>query len=150
FLTVVVPVMLLTMLVIKLESSGPILYRQARIGYRGREFTMLKFRSMHVHAELDGGPQWARQNDDRVTRVGAFIRKVRIDELPQLINVLRGEMSFVGPRPERPYFVERLAKALPFYNARHAVHPGITGWAQVNYPYGASVEDARHKLAHDL
>jgi sugar transferase (PEP-CTERM system associated) len=150
FLLVVLPVMLFTILAIKLESLGPVLYRQARIGYRGREFTMLKFRSMHVDAERDGAPQWARQNDDRVTQVGALIRKVRIDELPQLINVLRGEMSFVGPRPERPYFVERLAKALPFYNARHAVRPGITGWAQVNYPYGASVEDARQKLSHDL
>jgi len=150
FLFLVFPVILLTILAIRVESRGSILYRQARTGLRGREFVLLKFRSMHVDAEENGSPQWAQRNDPRVTRVGAFIRKVRIDELPQLVNVLRGEMSFVGPRPERPFFVSQLAGQLPFYNARHAVRPGITGWAQVNYPYGASVEDARQKLSYDL
>jgi len=150
FLMVVLPVMLLTAAAIKIESRGPVLYRQARVGLHGREFVLLKFRSMQVNAEQNGAPQWARRNDARVTRTGAFIRKFRIDELPQLINVLRSEMSFVGPRPERPYFVSQLVHQVPFYNARHAVRPGITGWAQVNYPYGASVEDARQKLSYDL
>jgi len=150
FLIVVLPVILLAMVAIRLESRGPILYRQARVGLHGREFVLLKFRSMRVDAEQDRTPQWAQPNDARITRVGAFIRKARIDELPQLVNVLRGEMSFVGPRPERPFFVDQLAQQLPFYGARHAVRPGITGWAQVNYPYGASVEDARQKLSYDL
>lgn len=149
-LIVVLPVMLLTIVAIKLESSGPVLYRQNRVGLKGREFVLLKFRSMRVDAERGGAPQWARYNDSRVTFVGAFLRRLRIDELPQLINVLRGEMSFVGPRPERPYFVSQLTGQVPFYNARHAIRPGITGWAQVNYPYGASVEDARQKLSYDL
>ena len=150
FLTVVLPVILLTMIAIKLESRGPVLYRQPRVGLLGREFVLLKFRSMQVDAEQNGAPQWAQRNDARVTRVGALIRKVRIDELPQLVNVIRGEMSFVGPRPERPFFVNQLAQQLQFYCARHSVRPGITGWAQVNYPYGASVEDARQKLSYDL
>ncbi len=144
------PVMALTAIAIKLESPGPVLFRQERVGLRGKIFTLLKFRSMRVDAEREGAPQWAQQNDPRVTRVGSFIRMVRIDELPQLWNVLRGDMSFVGPRPERPYFVERLALSMPFYNERHAIRPGITGWAQVNYCYGASIEDARQKLSYDL
>jgi sugar transferase (PEP-CTERM system associated) len=144
------PVMVMAAIAIKLESPGPLLFRQERVGLQGRSFTLLKFRSMRVDAERDGKPQWAQRNDPRVTRVGAFIRLVRIDELPQLWNVLRGDMSFVGPRPERPYFVRQLSQNIPFYNERHAIRPGITGWAQVNYCYGASIEDARHKLSYDL
>lgn len=111
---------------------------------------MLKFRSMTVDAEKDGTPRWAGANDARVTAVGRFIRKTRIDEIPQVLNVLKGEMSFIGPRPERPFFVEQLAEQIPYYRERHTVRPGISGWAQINYPYGASVEDARRKLAYDL
>jgi len=144
------PVMALTALLIYREDGGPILYKQQRVGQGGRVFELMKFRSMRVDAEGDGKPQWARKDDDRTTRVGRFIRKVRIDELPQLFNVLRGDMSFVGPRPERPYFVEQLSREIPYYNARHALKPGITGWAQVRYPYGASVEDAIQKLQYDL
>ena len=125
-------------------------YRQTRVGFRGRPFTLLKLRSMAVDAEVAGVARWAQQRDPRVTRVGQFMRASRIDELPQLLNVLRGEMSIVGPRPERPMFVEELAKLLPGYDHRALVKPGLTGWAQVNYPYGASVEDAREKLAYDL
>ena len=143
------PLMLLTALAVRLESAGPILYRQERVGENGRVFTLFKFRSMRVDAE-SGTPVWARANDDRVTRVGRFIRLTRLDELPQLWNVLRGDMSFVGPRPERPYFVEQLAAAIPFYMERHAVKPGVTGWAQVKYRYGASIEDAMEKLRYDL
>lgn len=143
------PIMAVTALAILLESGGPVLYRQERVGHRGRTFTLLKFRSMRQDAEANGAV-WARQNDNRVTRVGAFIRKTRIDELPQLINVLRGDMSFVGPRPERPQFVAELAKAIPYYDLRHHVKPGITGWAQILYPYGASINDAREKLQYDL
>lgn len=150
FLLFFLPLMLFTALVIRLESPGQVFYRQERIGFRGRSFTLLKFRSMRADAEKDGVPQWAAQNDARVTRVGAFIRKTRIDELPQIFNVLRGDMSFVGPRPERAYFVEQLAEQLPFYADRHWVKPGITGWAQLNYQYGASVEDAKIKLQYDL
>jgi sugar transferase (PEP-CTERM system associated) len=135
---------------IKLDSAGPIFYRQERVGHRGRNFTILKFRSMRVDAEGESGPQWAARSDPRVTRLGAAIRKLRIDELPQIFNVLCGDMSFVGPRPERPYFVANLAAVMPYYNERHWVRPGITGWAQINYPYGASIEDARHKLSFDL
>jgi lipopolysaccharide/colanic/teichoic acid biosynthesis glycosyltransferase len=127
-----------------------VLYRQERIGFRGRRFAVLKFRSMRQDAEADGKPVWAETQDPRVTRVGSFIRWARIDELPQLLNVLRGEMSIVGPRPERPHFVEQFNKLIPSYDNRHAVLPGITGWAQVNYPYGASLEDAREKLRYDL
>jgi sugar transferase (PEP-CTERM system associated) len=143
------PVMLATAVAIYLESGGPVLYRQERVGRRGVPFTLLKFRSMRQDAEANGAV-WALQNDSRVTRVGAFIRKTRIDELPQLINVLRGDMSFVGPRPERPQFVSELSKAIPYYDLRHYVKPGITGWAQILYPYGASINDAREKLQYDL
>jgi lipopolysaccharide/colanic/teichoic acid biosynthesis glycosyltransferase len=143
------PLMLLTAVLIRLDSPGPALYRQERVGLHGRPFTVLKFRSMRTDAEARG-PVWAAQRDPRVTRIGSFIRLTRIDELPQLLNVLRGEMSFIGPRPERPHFVEQLEQALPFYRDRALVKPGLTGWAQVNHPYGASVEDARAKLSYDL
>ena len=143
------PLMLLTALAVRLESPGPILYAQERVGERGRTFTLYKFRSMRTDAER-GIPIWARDRDERVTRVGRFLRITRLDELPQLWNVLCGDMSFVGPRPERPFFVEQLAEAIPFYRQRHAVKPGITGWAQVKYRYGASIEDAREKLRYDL
>jgi len=149
-LVLTTPILLATALLIKLESPGPVLYCQERVGLRGKTFMLLKFRSMRIDAELDGTPQWAAKQDPRITRMGAIIRKVRIDELPQLFNVLRGDMSFIGPRPERPYFVEQLSSAIPFYKERHAVKPGISGWAQINYPYGASLEDARQKLAYDL
>jgi exopolysaccharide biosynthesis polyprenyl glycosylphosphotransferase len=144
------PVMVVTAIAIKLESRGPILYRQERVGLHGRTFTLFKFRSMAADAEVAGKAQWAQMRDPRVTRVGAYIRASRIDELPQLFNVLRGEMSMIGPRPERPVFVEELVKVIPFYKHRAYVKPGLTGWAQVNYPYGASIEDAREKLAYDL
>jgi sugar transferase (PEP-CTERM system associated) len=144
------PLMLVTALAVRLESPGPVIYRQERVGRGGRPFTCLKFRSMRADAEADGKARWAGANDDRVTRIGRFIRKTRIDELPQLVNVLRGEMSFVGPRPERPNFVAELKKTIPYYDLRHSVKPGITGWAQVRYSYGASVEDARKKLQFDL
>jgi len=143
------PVTLLTALLIKLESRGPVFYKQARVGERGEIFSIFKFRSMRQDAEKDGAV-WARQNDDRVTRIGNFIRKVRIDEIPQIWNVLRGQMSFVGPRPERPIFVDQLVQKLPYYSLRHSAKPGITGWAQVCYPYGASEEDALRKLEYDL
>jgi len=149
-LVLTLPVMLATALLIKLESEGPVLYRQRRLGLHGEPFTLYKFRSMRVDAEAGGDPRWAQQQDPRVTRVGRFIRPMRIDELPQLINVLLGEMSMIGPRPERPHFVEQLTRVIPLYRQRSYVKPGITGWAQVNYPYGASVEDAREKLAYDL
>ena len=144
-----IPVMLVTALAIYLESGGPVLYRQQRVGRRGEVFTLMKFRSMRQDAEANGAV-WARQNDNRVTRVGEFIRKTRIDELPQLLNVLRGDMSFVGPRPERPEFVAELSEAIPYYDLRHYVKPGITGWAQILYPYGASIKDSREKLQYDL
>lgn len=144
------PIMLLTAIFIRLDSRGPVLYRQRRAGLDGRIITVLKFRSMRVDAEAGSGAVWAGHGDPRVTRVGRFIRKWRIDELPQLVNVLRGEMSLVGPRPERPEFIETLASAIPFYRERLMVPPGITGWAQVNYPYAASVEAARRKLQYDL
>ena len=144
------PLLAATACLIKLDSRGPILYRQERVGVRGQAFTILKFRSMRIDAEPDGSPKWAAKGDPRVTRVGAIIRKLRIDELAQILNVLRGDMSFVGPRPERPYFVANLAAVIPYYSERHWVRPGITGWAQINYPYGASIEDARRKLSFDL
>ncbi|HNU10180.1 MAG TPA: TIGR03013 family PEP-CTERM/XrtA system glycosyltransferase [Rubrivivax sp.] len=144
------PVMALTALLIKLESRGPVLYRQERVGRNGRSFQVAKFRSMRTDAEKDGKPVWAKANDDRVTRVGAVIRKLRIDELPQLFNVLKGEMSLVGPRPERPFFVEQLTAQIPYFAARHSVKPGVTGWAQVRYPYGATIEDSQEKLQYDL
>src|SRR5579875_3643577 len=148
-LVVALPVMAITALAVRFESPGPVLYRQERVGVGGKSITLLKFRSMRDDAERDG-IRWAANGDPRVTRVGAIIRKFRIDELPQLFNVLKGDMSFVGPRPERPFFVEQLARQIPFYGERHSVKPGITGWAQVNYPYGASIEDAKQKLAYDL
>ncbi len=146
------PLMLLAVLAIFIESKGKgtILYRQQRVGAHGETFGILKFRSMSEDAEKDGVAVWAAKNDARVTKVGEFIRKTRIDELPQLFNVLRGEMSFVGPRPERPQIVNDLARDIPFYSLRHHVKPGITGWAQICYPYGASVEDSRQKLQFDL
>jgi lipopolysaccharide/colanic/teichoic acid biosynthesis glycosyltransferase len=142
--------MLATMLLIKIDSRGPIFYRQERIGLHGRPFSLIKFRSMVVDAEVGGVARWASRQDPRVTRIGRLIRLTRIDELPQILNVLRGDMAFVGPRPERPSFVEELGRIIPHYDDRACVKPGITGWAQVNYPYGASVEDARMKLAYDL
>ncbi len=144
------PLMLLTALLVRLDSPGPVFYRQERVGLHGRAFTLTKFRSMRTDAEAGGVPGWAAQRDPRVTRVGRLIRRTRIDELPQLLNVLRGEMSLVGPRPERPHFVEQLTALLPHYGDRARVKPGLTGWAQVSFPYGASVEDARMKLAYDL
>ena len=149
-MTLTLPLMLLVSLLIKSDSTGPVFYRQERVGLRGRSFDLYKFRSMRHDAEADGIPIWAAERDPRVTKVGKFIRCTRIDELPQLLNVLRGEMSIVGPRPERPYFVSKLSATIPFYAERHSVNPGITGWAQVNAPYGASIEDARVKLRYDL
>ena len=143
------PVALLTALLIKLDSPGPVLYTQERVGKNGRTFTLMKFRSMRVDAEKDG-PMWARSEDDRTTRVGRIIRKIRVDEIPQFWNILRGEMNFVGPRPERPHFVAQLAREIPYYEQRHLIAPGLTGWAQIKYPYGASIEDARQKLQYDL
>jgi sugar transferase (PEP-CTERM system associated) len=144
------PAMLLVALAVKLESRGPIIYRQVRVGEHGRHFEMIKFRSMRVDAESDGVARWATKDDDRSTRVGKFIRKTRLDELPQLFLVMKGEMSFVGPRPERPQFVEMLNSEIRYYDVRHSVKPGLTGWAQLRYPYGASVRDANEKLKFDL
>ena len=136
-------------LLVKLDSKGPAFYRQSRVGLFGQTFDVIKLRSMRTDAE-QGGAQFAQENDPRVTRIGRFIRKVRIDELPQAWTVLKGEMSFVGPRPERPNFVAELEEQLPYYAERHMVKPGITGWAQINYPYGANLADSRHKLEYDL
>lgn len=144
-----IPIMLVTALCILLEDGAPVLYRQERVGKGGKTFMVLKFRSMRNNAET-AGPQWAVTDDPRVTRVGRIIRKLRIDELPQIFNVFHGDMSFVGPRPERPYFVDQLCAEVPYYNVRHSVKPGITGWAQVRYRYGASVGDAIEKLQYDL
>jgi len=149
FFLVLWPFMLLTALAVRLDSPGPILYHQVRVGLNGKPFRIYKFRSMRQDAEKNGAV-WAKKNDSRVTRVGAFIRNTRLDELPQLYNVLAGQMSFVGPRPERPEFVTELAKQLPFYETRHKVQPGLMGWAQLKYSYGASVDDAKHKLQYDL
>ena len=143
------PVIILAAIIVKLESKGPIFFIQERIGEGNRKFNIVKFRSMTTDAEKDG-PQWASKNDNRVTKFGKIMRATRIDELPQLWNVLRGEMSFVGPRPEREFFIQQLEKEIPYYNLRHTVKPGLTGWAQVMYPYGASVEDAYRKLQYDL
>ena len=148
-LVVTAPLMGITALAIALESRGPVIYRQTRVGLYDKEFYVHKFRSMRLDAEKDGAV-WAKKHDGRVTRVGRFIRKVRIDELPQLWDVFKGNMSLIGPRPERPEFVSRLKEAIPFYGLRHSVKPGVTGWAQVCYPYGASEEDARRKLEYDL
>ncbi|HLI83420.1 MAG TPA: TIGR03013 family XrtA/PEP-CTERM system glycosyltransferase [Bryobacteraceae bacterium] len=144
------PAMLALAAAIRLDSKGPAIYRQTRVGLAGRHFDLLKFRSMRADAEALGGAQWAAEDDPRITRVGRFLRKYRLDELPQFLNVIRGEMSFVGPRPERPVFVEQLRRAISYYDERHSVRPGITGWAQVQYRYGANVEDAARKLEYDL
>jgi sugar transferase (PEP-CTERM system associated) len=151
-LAAALPLMILTVLAIKL-TEGPrasIFYRQVRVGQYGRPFKLLKFRSMREDAERDGKAQWAQKNDSRVTKIGSFIRLTRIDELPQILNVLRGEMSFVGPRPERPEFVDQLNEKIPYYRERHSIKPGITGWAQLCYPYGSSEQDATEKLQYDL
>jgi len=148
-LVLTLPLLLLTALLIKLESPGSVFYVQERVGLDGKIFTIFKFRSMRSDAEA-GGPRWAAQRDARVTRIGALIRKIRIDEIPQAINVLKGDMAFVGPRPERPVFVQNFIEKIPFYGARHRVKPGITGWAQINYPYGSGEEDAKIKLCYDL
>jgi sugar transferase (PEP-CTERM system associated) len=148
-LVLAAPLMLVTAAAVWLDSPGPILYKQERVGWRGQPFVLYKFRSMRSDAE-QGTPVWAASNDSRTTRVGRFIRITRLDELPQLVNVLRGDMSFVGPRPERPFFVDQLSSAIPLYAERHAVKPGVTGWAQVKYRYGSSVEDAMEKLRYDL
>jgi sugar transferase (PEP-CTERM system associated) len=144
------PLMLIVAAAIRVDSRGPVIYRQPRVGLRGRVFDVLKFRSMRIDAEAQNGAQWASECDPRVTRVGGFLRKYRLDELPQFVNVIRGEMSFVGPRPERPVFVEQLRKEISYYDERHTVRPGLTGWAQVQYQYGASVEDAARKMEYDL
>jgi sugar transferase (PEP-CTERM system associated) len=151
-LAIAAPVMLLTAIAIKITEGlrASIFYRQVRVGVYGRPFKLLKFRSMREDAEADGQAQWAQKNDSRITRIGAFIRMTRIDELPQILNVLRGEMSFVGPRPERPEFVDQLNEQIPYYRERHSIKPGITGWAQLCYPYGSSEQDAAEKLQYDL
>src|SRR5256714_9354065 len=143
------PIAIVTASLIKIDSRGPVLYNQERVGKNGRTFTLMKFRSMRVDAEKDG-PVWASNGDDRMTRVGKIIRKIRVDEIPQFWNILRGDMNFVGPRPERPHFVAQLAREIPFYEQRHLIAPGLTGWAQIKYPYAASIEDARQKLEYDL
>jgi exopolysaccharide biosynthesis polyprenyl glycosylphosphotransferase len=144
------PLLAIIAAAIKLGSRGPVLFRQTRVGLHGKTFTIYKFRSMCHDAEVESGPTWATERDGRVTVVGRVLRRFRLDEIPQAFNVLRGEMSIVGPRPERPYFVDRLEQQIPFYRLRHYVKPGITGWAQVMYPYGASLEDAYEKLQYDL
>jgi sugar transferase (PEP-CTERM system associated) len=143
------PIAVVTAILIKIESRGPLLYRQERVGKNGRVFTLMKFRSMRTDAEKDG-PVWAMTADERMTRVGRIIRKIRVDEIPQFWNILRGDMNFVGPRPERPHFIAQLAQEIEYYESRHLIAPGLTGWAQIKYPYGASVEDARQKLQYDL
>lgn len=147
--TLSLPIAVVTAVVIKLESPGPVLYKQERVGKNGRTVTVMKFRSMRTDAEK-AGPVWASLNDDRATRVGRIIRKLRIDEIPQFWNIICGDMDFVGPRPERPHFVSQLAQEIPYYEQRHLIAPGLTGWAQIKYPYGASIEDARKKLEYDL
>ncbi len=149
-LLLTLPVMAVASLLIVAESGFPVIYRQERVGQGGKSFTIFKFRSMRSDAEKGGVPIWAAKDDNRVTRMGRIIRKLRIDELPQIFNVFKGDMSFVGPRPERPYFVEQLSKEIPYFKFRHSVKPGITGWAQVRYAYGASIEDSIEKLQYDL
>ncbi len=144
------PIMAVVALAVRLDSKGGVIYRQTRVGRKGKPFQVLKFRSMRVDAERQNGAQWASENDPRVTRIGRFLRTYRLDELPQFVNVIRGDMSFVGPRPERPCFVTELRKTIPYYDERHSVRPGITGWAQVEYFYGSSVEDAFNKLEYDF
>lgn len=144
-----IPFAIVTAILIKIESPGPILYKQERVGKNGQPFVLMKFRSMRTDAEK-AGPVWASKDDDRTTRVGKIIRKLRIDEIPQFWNIFRGEMDFVGPRPERQHFVSQLAQEIPYYEQRHLISPGLTGWAQIKYPYGASIEDARQKLQYDL
>jgi exopolysaccharide biosynthesis polyprenyl glycosylphosphotransferase len=144
------PIMLIVALIVRLSSAGPVLYRQERVGVHGTIFTVFKFRSMYADAEAKTGAVWATKNDPRITPVGRWLRKLRLDELPQLFNVLRGEMSIVGPRPERPDFVKILSAQIPHYAQRHCVKPGITGWAQINYKYGDTLEDALIKLEYDL
>lgn len=146
----VVPFVPVIALLIKLSSPGPVLFKQKRVGERGVEFTLIKFRTMCDNAEAETGPVWASEDDSRVTRLGRWLRKMRIDELPQLFNVLKGEMSFIGPRPERKEFVDRLSEIVPYYGKRHFIKPGVTGWAQVRYAYGASEEDALEKMRYDL
>jgi exopolysaccharide biosynthesis polyprenyl glycosylphosphotransferase len=149
-LLLTLPLLPFAVLVIKLTSPGPVLYRQRRVGRGGVVFHCYKFRTMRADAEADTGPTWARDDDERITRVGRFLRQTRIDEIPQLWNVLKGDMSLVGPRPERPEFVEGLSREIPYYYLRHSIRPGITGWAQIRYRYGNSVEDAKEKLRYDL
>jgi sugar transferase (PEP-CTERM system associated) len=149
-LLVVLPVIPFVILAIKLDSRGAIIYKQKRVGQKGVHFLVYKFRTMREGAEALTGPKWASENDPRITRVGKFLRMTRLDEIPQLWNVLRGDMGFVGPRPERPEFVEWLTKEIPYYPARHVIRPGVTGWAQVKYRYGNTVEDAKEKLQYDL
>jgi len=144
------PLMALIAIAIKLDSPGPVFYRQARVGLDGTVFEMLKFRSMRADAERATGPIWAGKRDSRITRVGAVLRKLRLDELPQLINILRGEMNFIGPRPERPHFVETLRHQIPYYDARHVIRPGLTGWAQVSYSYGSTWEENKEKFEYDM
>jgi len=144
------PLMILTAILIKIDSPGPVFYTQKRVGNKGKVFEIIKFRSMRVDAEQNGSPQWAVRNDPRVTLVGKFIRATRLDELPQLINVLRGDLDIVGPRPERPEFVEELNKLLPYYTLRHTVKPGLTGWAQVMFHYSGTIEESKKKLQYDL
>ncbi len=144
------PIALITAVLIKLESRGPVFYKQERVGLNGKVFNVIKFRSMRTDAEKEGGPVWATADDKRATFFGRLIRIIRVDEIPQFWNIIKGEMSFVGPRPERPHFVEQLAEEIPYYQHRHLVAPGLTGWAQIKYPYGASIEDARKKLQYDL
>jgi len=144
------PIMVLAAIAVLIESGWPFLYRQTRVGSGGKPFELIKFRSMRIDAEADGKARWAKENDDRTTRLGAFLRKYRIDELPQFINVIRGDMSFVGPRPERPVFVDQFREQIVYYDERHLIRPGITGWAQIQAPYGASLKDTINKLEYDL
>jgi exopolysaccharide biosynthesis polyprenyl glycosylphosphotransferase len=144
------PVMVLVALAVRFTSTGPVLFRQKRVGLNGKLFTLYKFRSMRADAEAGTGAVWAKRNDPRVTSIGGILRRTRLDELPQLFNVLRGDMSIVGPRPERPEFVSVLSEQIPFYRQRHAVKPGVTGWAQINYKYGDTIEDTVMKLEYDL